>query len=209
MPTRAAPPARLLRAHLGRLAIAAALGPAILLGGCSDSGAAPAAEGTSPTSTATDPARGAATGVASPVPTVETPPAAPRAARGQAGERAFARHVMDLWAYALRTNDAKPLSALGVGTKPCGGCAALTHELGRRRTQGWTVDLAGVRVKKFRITRQGDVQVVRAGVDIPQSDSYNADGTFRNTSPAHPGATFEVQMRLTDRRYRLVSFTVS
>ncbi len=205
MPTGAAPSPRLLRARLRVALVVAALGPAMLLGGCSGSDATPAAKDTatsSPTSASTSPTTGA-------VPTAGTPPSAPRATRGRAGEHAFARYVMDLWAYALRTNDAKPLSALALGKKPCGGCAALTRELGQRRTQGWTVDLPGVRVRKAKVTRQGDVQVVRAVVDIPQSDSYNADGTFRNTSPAHPGATFEVQMRMSDRRYRLVSFTVS
>ena len=205
MLTGAAPSPSLLRARLRKVAVLAALGPAMVLSGCSDSGATPSAAaptGSSPTSTSSSAAP-------SPVPVVESPPAAPRAVRGRAGQQAFARHVMDLWAYALRTDDAKPLSALAAGGKACGGCTALARELGQRRTQGWAVDLAGVRVRSTRVTGQGDVQVVRARVDVPQTDSYNTDGSYRNTSPAHPGATFEVRMRLTDRGYRLVSFTVS
>jgi hypothetical protein len=139
---------------------------------------------------------------------VEPPPPAPAPAKGADGQRAFARHVIDLWGFALRTNDVKPLVALGRGT-PCGGCAALQRELARRASQGWAVDFAGAQLRRMKLTKQGTVQVARATVDIPESDSFNTDGTYRNTNPAHPGATFEVQMRLAGGRYRLVAFTVS
>ena len=51
-------------------------------------------------------------------------------------------------------------------------------------------------------------RVARATVDIPASDSYTTDGTFRNTSPAHKGATFVVRMRYVRTQWRLVSFSV-
>ena len=43
---------------------------------------------------------------------------------------------------------------------------------------------------------------------IPESDSYQDDGSYRSTSPAHEDATFTVTMRLTKTGYRLVSFRV-
>ena len=116
---------------------------------------------------------------------------------------------MDLWGYALRTNDARPLVALGRGT-PCGGCAALSHELARRVRQGWVVDFAGLNVRRVALVDPlGAGRVARATVDIPASDFYDTDGRFRNMNPAHGAATFLVRMRYSDRGYRLVSFTVS
>jgi hypothetical protein len=115
---------------------------------------------------------------------------------------------MDLWAYALRTNDTAPLDALS-GARACAGCAALDRDLAARRRQGWAVDFPGVLVRTVSVRRRGDVRVARAAVDIPASDSYDTDGRFRNTNPAHPGATFEVQMRYLDGKYRLIAFSVS
>ena len=187
------------------VALVAAIGAGLLLGGCS-------ADGTSASSrrTPTASASGATTSAApSPVPTVEPTPKAPAPAPGKAGQVAFARHVMDLWGYALRTNDAKPLTALSAGAKPCGGCAALARTLATRRDQGWTVDFPGLTVRRVAVAGDGKQRVARAVVDIPENDSYNDDGTYRNTSPAHAGARFVVQMRYAKKRYQLVSFTVS
>jgi hypothetical protein len=182
-----------------RLLLAATLVAGPLLAGCSSGSAQPASSDT-PSAASTGPSAGAPE---------ERPPAAPRPAPGPAGQRAFARHVMDLWAYALRTNDAKPLASLS-GNPSCGGCAALTRELGRRARQGWVVDFAGLDVRRVAVTGpRGGVRVARATVDIPASDSYNTDGSFRSSNPAHAAATFEVRMRVADGRYRLVSFTVS
>jgi hypothetical protein len=178
------------------------------LAGCSGDTSTPQSAPSTPSTS--EPAAAAATSgeTPSPVPTVEPPPPAPAPVRGTAGQRAFARHVMDLWGFALRTNDAKPLVALGRG-RPCGGCPALQRELARRAAAGWTVDFAGVQVRRTTLSRDGAVVVARAKVDIPESDSYNTDGTYRNTSPAHAGATFEVRMRFSGGRYRLLSFTVA
>jgi hypothetical protein len=180
---------------------------AVLVAGCSGNASPQERKPSAPTTTgASSSAR--TSPAPSPVPTVEPPPAAPAPAKGPAGQRAFARHVIDLWGFALRNNDAKPLVALGRG-KPCGGCAALQRELARRAAQHWSVDFDGARLRRMTLTKRGTVQAARATVDIPASDSYNTDGTYRNTNPAHPGATFEVQMRLAGGRYRLVAFTVS
>ena len=45
-------------------------------------------------------------------------------------------------------------------------------------------------------------------IDIPESDTYFYDGTFRSTNPAHDDATFLVRMRKAADRYVLVSFTL-
>ena len=185
-----------------RLLLATVLGTTLLLGGCSSAGTDDAASGTPSTA----PTSGGSAGVST---APEQPPAAPRARRGPAGERAFARHVMDLWGFALRTNDVRPLMSLGTGARPCGGCAALRSELARRRAEKWSVDFRGVDVHRVRVSGPARAAVARSTVDIPASDSFNDDGTFRNTSPAHAGASFDVHMRFTGTAYRLVSFTVS
>jgi hypothetical protein len=64
-------------------------------------------------------------------------------------------------------------------------------------------------VHGIKLAGQGKVEVASATVDIPESDSFNTDGTFRNTNPAHPGATFTVQMRYTGKQYQLLAFSVS
>jgi Family of unknown function (DUF6318) len=184
-------------------AVVSVVASVALLGGCS--GGSPAA-GDDPSGA---PSGGSPSISPSPVPSVEPAPPAPAAARSRkpAGQRAFARHVMDLWAYALRTNDPKPLAATRLGKVPCGGCAPLAEELASRRTQGWTVDFPGLEVRSIRLSSQGGDRVARARVDVPASDSYNDDGTFRNTSPAHKGAEFLVQMRYVESQWRLVSFS--
>ena len=170
-----------------------------LLSGCS--GGAPAAGDDAPSASPS--------AAPSPAPSVEPAPSAPAAAhsRTPAGQRAFARYVMELWAYALRTNDPKPLAATSRGRSPCDGCARLAEELASRRTQGWAVDFAGLHVRRIALTAQGGDRVARARVDVPASDSYNDDGTFRNTSPAHKGAEFLVQMRYVRSQWRLVGFS--
>ena len=183
--------------------VAVALSVGLLLTGCSPGSDASSSSGSSPSSTAsTSPSTGSSSAA-------ETPPPAPRPAPGPAGQKAFARHVVDLWGYALRTNDAAPLTALG-GPKACGGCVRLSRELAVRKRQGWAVDLTGVDVRRVVVARsRGDVRVARATLDIPASDAFFTDGRFRSTNRAHPGAAFVVRMRYADKRYRLVSFTVA
>ena len=186
-----------------RLAAAPVVVLALLLAGCSESDGGGSQDPPATASAAASPSSSA--------PSREPPPALPAAARskGRAGKRVFARHVMDVWGYALRTNDARPLTALGSKRKPCGGCGAFARTLASRRTQGWAVDFPGLRVRSLEVSASGGQAVARARVDVPQSDSYNDDGSFRNTSPAHKGASFVVRMRYAGKGYRLVSFTVS
>ncbi len=182
--------------------LVAGLAAGLLLTGCSSGADEPSPSPSQSASTSPSPSGGLSSAA-------DTAPPAPRAVAGPAGQKAFARHVMDLWGYALRTNDARPLTRLG-GKKACVGCAALSTELARRKKQGWVVDFAGLKVRKVTVAgKPGAEHVVRSTVDIPESDSYNTDGSYRNTSPAHAGSTFVVRLRYADRRYRLVSFSVS
>ena len=116
---------------------------------------------------------------------------------------------MRLWGYGLRTNDAKPLVALSPPKKPCEGCKAFAKSLKQRHHQGWSVDFPGLKVHKITASKVGDNAYVRAVVDIPESDSYNSDGSYRNTSKQHNGAIFEVLMHFKKKHYRLLAFTVS
>jgi len=143
----------------------------------------------------------------------EVAPTPPPARRGRNGERAFARYVMKVWGFTLRTDDPRPLTRLSPRGSPCRGCPDLARELRKRRTQGWAVRFPGVVVRSIKVTgthakaaKEADAV---AEVDIPRSDTYNADGSFRNTNPAHPHARFEVRMRYTSTGYRLLSFTVT
>lgn len=142
-------------------------------------------------------------------PAAEKVPRTPTATPGKAGQQRFARHVMDLWGYGLRTDNAKPIVALSPKAKPCRGCTEFTATLTRRHKQGWSVDFAGVKVRKVVLKQVAGNTYARSTVDIAKSDSYNTDGTFRNTNKKHDGATFEVLMSYARKKYHLLAFTVS
>jgi hypothetical protein len=193
----------------GRLRVAAvvALLAAPTLGGCTGSGTpedvpVTASSGSSPSvATSTGPSPAAASESETPAP--------PKARKGPAGQKAFARFVMDAWSWALRTNDASPLLDVSPSRRqPCDGCRALSRELAGRAKQGWYVDFPGLDVERTRLRRAGDTVVAVSRVSIPESDSYNDDGSYRSTSPAHEDATFTVTMRSTEAGYSLVSFRV-
>jgi hypothetical protein len=117
---------------------------------------------------------------------------------------------MAAWSWSLRANDAGPLLAVSPSRKqPCRGCGPLEKELAQRAGDGWYVDFPGLSVDRTRLRRDGREVVATSKVDIPESDSFLDDGTYRSTNPAHPGATFVVRMRLTKGEYRLVSFGIS
>ncbi len=141
------------------------------------------------------------------------PPAAPevpKARKGSRGQRAFARYVMSAWSWSLRTNDAGPLLEVSPSRKqPCRGCRPLEKELAKRAEDGWYVDFPGLSVDRTRLRRDGTDVVATSKVDIPESDSFLEDGSYRSTSPAHRNATFTVRMRLSRGEYRLVSFGIS
>jgi hypothetical protein len=160
----------------------------------------------SPTGSA-EPSPAAATEVAAQVPPA---PKVPRTRKGPRGQKAFARYVMAAWSWSLRANDAGPLLAVSPSRKqPCRGCEPLEKELSQRAEDGWYVDFPGLSVDRTRLRHDGRDVVATSKVDIPESDSFLDDGTYRSTNPAHPGATFVVRMRMTKGEYRLVSFSIA
>ncbi|HZJ06928.1 MAG TPA: DUF6318 family protein, partial [Nocardioidaceae bacterium] len=171
--------------------------------------ASPTASPPSPT-TSDDASAGV---TAEPTPSPETaaakPPKAPKGADTAAGRRAFARFVVGTWGYALRTNDPQPLLELSPKTKSCVGCPQLRSELRKREKQGWYVDFPGTEVEKADLNNAGSTWTARMPVVIPESDSYNEDGTYRSTNRAHPKGSFEVEMRFEKGSYKLVAFRVS
>jgi hypothetical protein len=90
----------------------------------------------------------------------------------------------------------------------CDGCATLSKELRGRAKEGWYVDFPGLDIHRTKLRRTGDTVVATSAVSIPESNSYEDDGSYRSTSPAHENATFTVTMRLTRSGCRLVSFRV-
>ena len=202
-------PGRCLVPCLGRCL---ALGLALALAGCSGNGSGEdRGSGGSSASSSASPSASSTTeaATASSSPTRERPPKAPAPARGPAGQKRFARHMMDLWGYALRTDDARALVALSAPGSPCRGCTAFATSMQKRRKQGWYVDFPGVRVRTVTVRPVDGNVYARAKVDVPQSDSYDTDGSFRNTNAAHRGATFEVLMHRGKKRFQLLAFTVS
>ncbi len=115
---------------------------------------------------------------------------------------------MDAWGYALSTNDARPMLRLGPAGKPCGGCPRLRAELRQRAEQGWYVDFPGAEVRRNEVTTVSLGSTARMTVAIPESESYNGDGSYRSTNPAHPRTSFDVRMRFTDTGFQLLAFRV-
>ncbi len=196
----------------GRLRAAAVITLLVVpaLGGCTGSGTPEAEPGTASSGSSPSAATSPSPSV-SPVaePSVPAAPEPPRTRKGPAGQKAFAAFVMDAWSWSLRTNDASPLLDVSPSRKqPCDGCAALGKELRGRAKEGWYVDFPGLDVSRTRLRQSGDTIVATSDVAIPESDSYQDDGSYRSTSPAHEDATFTVTMRLTKTGYRLVSFRV-
>jgi hypothetical protein len=186
----------------------ALLAAALTAGGCSGTADDPEAAPSPSTSVSTSPPSSPSTDATS-EPEVEAPQP-PKARRGPAGQEAFARHVMESWVWALRHNDASPLLEASASSKrPCVGCVPLDKELRKRTKEGWYVDLPGISVQRTRMQPEGEVVVATSRVDIPASDSYYDDDSYRSTSPAHDDATFTVRMKYTQRGYVLESFTVA
>lgn len=137
-------------------------------------------------------------------------PAPPRATNNRRGQTAFAKYVLQAWIYALNTNDPRPLQKVS-GPKQCGGCGPLATELRKRKKQGWYVDLRDVRVGKAKITQSpsGETTLVELSVNIPESDTYFEDGSYRSTNDAHPRGRFTVEMDHAGKRFRLFAFKLS
>jgi len=135
-------------------------------------------------------------------------PDRPAFAKSEAGQKAFATYVVDLWAYALAANDALPLTRLSVGKKPCRGCSELEDALRDRRIEGWSVYPFEVTVQSIRTIDSALGTTARVVFDVPETRSYFENGDYRNTSPATAGSTFTVSIRPEKGAYRLIGFTI-
>ena len=139
------------------------------------------------------------------------PPSPPRATDSKQARTAFLRFVIDAWGYALRHNDPSPVVGLSPSRKqPCAGCAELQSELAKRREQGWYVDFPGAEVRRVEVADgpEPGTFLAAARIDIPASVSYFEDGSMRNTSEEHRGATFELAGRRDGKTFTLLGFRV-
>ena len=152
-----------------------------------------------PTSTATSPA-------------VTTPevekPEKPAFSKDDEGKEAFATYVVELWAYALATNNEQPLVGLSVGRKPCKGCSELIVALRQRRLEEWYVYPFEVTIRRIKLIDSALGTTASIVFDVPETRSFFEDGRVRNSSPARTGATFTVSMRQEKREYQLIGFTI-
>jgi len=127
----------------------------------------------------------------------------------RAGQEAFATYVVEAWAYALATNDGSLLTDVSAGRKPCQGCKELETELAQRTKDGWSVYPFDVTIDKIKLVRSRLGTTARVRFDVPETRSFFDDGSLRNTSPAHVGATFTVSLRLEKKEYQLLGFAIS
>ena len=204
---------RLPRTTTARSATVGVLLSTLLLAGCSGGGGPDGsgdADDTSPTTTTSQ--SPTATPSAEPTGDPEEPrPEPPRAKDTAKSRKQFAEFVIASWSHALRTNDFKAVTGLSPRRAPCAGCAEFRDELEKRRKQGWFVDYPGTKIKRLEVGRAGQpgTYLASAKVNIPESRSYFDDGAFRNDNAAHRGATFQVRMRLDEKRYTLLAFRVT
>jgi len=174
------------------------------LAACSDDGR-PAAKPTPTPPTATP----TPTGTPSPTVPVIEKPTLPPATNGAKGQEAFATYVVEAWAYALASNDVSVLTDVSAGRKPCQGCKELAAELAERTKDGWSVYPFDVTIDRVRLIQSELGTTARVRFDVPETKSLFDDGSLRNTSPAHPDATFSVSLRLERKTYQLIRFTIS
>lgn len=179
----------------------------LLASGCSGTEQPAASPSPSSTPTAAASAETGAETSAETGPSTAPAPEPPPATNDSSGREAFARYVLQAWIYSLNTNDAQALLDIS-GAEPCEGCAELAAELESRRKAGWYVGLEGVRVTRVDLTGRGRSARAVMSVAIPESTTYNEDGSYRSSNPAHPRSTFEVAMAREGERFRLVAFSL-
>ena len=193
------------------LAVVLAASSAGALAGCSDdSPKAAATPSQTPTPSRTPST--SATPSPSPTPSPEAP-TRPAFAPGDKGRRAFASYVVASWGYALSTNDPTAVTDLSPSRKEqCRGCKELATELRSRADEGWHVEFPGATVRRTTLSREGERILATTVADIPASQSYFDDGTFRNDNEAHAGAKFLIDLRIDGegkkRHYVLLAFSL-
>jgi hypothetical protein len=145
-------------------------------------------------------------------PAVTEAPELPEFAAGPDGQEAFARYVVESWAFSLTTNDATPITDLSTGKKPCQGCGALTEELAKRDREEWSVYPFEVTIDRVKLIQSALGTTARVTFDVPETRSFFDDGSLRNATPAASDAVFTVSLRVegekAKRRYRLIGFTI-
>jgi hypothetical protein len=180
-----------------------------------DDGGEPDAEPNDDTSASSSPSPSAteadAEETAEPVEETFPLPKPPKAADTPAAREAFAEFVVARWGYALATNEPGAVTDLSPEGAPCKGCSDLEKELTNRSKEGWNVDFPGAEVNKVTVEPAGPPRTFDAvaTIDIPESQSYFEDGSFRNDNKAFDDAEFTVQMRWTGNRYLLLSYSLS
>jgi hypothetical protein len=117
------------------------------------------------------------------------------------------------WGYALSTNDATAVTGLSPSKKEqCRGCKELATELHRRHKQGWHVQFPGASIRRTTLERRAERILATTVADIPASQSYFDDGTYRNDNDAHRGAKFLIDLRIDGtakkRHYVLLAFSL-
>lgn len=203
-------PLRAPRRRAVRAIVPALLGAgSLLLGACSGDDADAAAE---PGETPATPASVSAT--VSPSPTASPDPdrpSEPKFAPGRRGKRAFVDYVVAGWGYGLQTNDPSVLLDAS-GKRACRGCDTYRDELEQRAKENWYVQFPGATVRRATFRADGPVEVGRLVVEIPASQSFFEDGTFRNDNKAYKRARFLIDLRADGqgerRRWTLLAFSI-
>ncbi len=169
-----------------RAAVGLALCAALVLGGCSG-GSDDEPSSSKSSSASASPTASTSTRPATDRPTRARPPAAPKPTRGPAGQKRFAK--LRHGAVGLRAAQQRRAARWSRSARPARsarGARRSTTSLHQRKQAGWHVDFAGVDVRKLTVKKVDDNVYAKAKVDIPESDSYNADGSFRNTNRRTP-----------------------
>ena len=137
----------------------------------------------------------------------------PAFAPGDKGQKAFAEYVVASWGYALATNDATAVTGLSPSKKQqCRGCKELAAELRKRTKEKWHTEFPGADVRRTIVKRDGDRILATTLADIPASQDYFEDGSFRNDNEAHRGARFLIDLAVDGqakkRRFVLLAFSL-
>ena len=203
------------RRRAARAPLAALATAVLVLGACAggeepaaDPGEAAGASEASPSASSSATASESTSPSGSPGP---SKPEEPRFRDNRDGKKAFVSYIIDGWGYALQTNDPSVLLDAS-GKKACRGCDSLRSELRQREKEGWYVQFPGADVRSVKFRRDGPVEVATARVDIPSSQSFFDDGTFRNDNQARKRVPFLLDIRADGRgkkrHWTLVAFSI-
>ena len=180
------------------------LGVALALTGCN--GSEPETEELPELSESSSPAE---TKSASPLDRIPTaPPQAPRAARSDAGAKAFARHVVDMYWYTYLTTDPKPLFALDLNNT-CGSCRETRKIVREVRQEGYAqipdepVSVHDVKV----VAKTGPFRTVALQTDISAGKQVDREtGEVLDTLGPRPNDYMEIELKWQGGRWALQNY---